>query len=88
MENIPIRTEFIRLDAALKLSGLVDTGGQAKASSKGGACRSTGSPAPCGEKSCARGTVFPGGPGIPGDPGGVRLVFPGKERGKGRGGWL
>ena len=30
MEIIPITTEFIRLDAALKLSGLVDTGGQAK----------------------------------------------------------
>ena len=30
MEEIRIDTEFIRLDAALKLSGLVDTGGQAK----------------------------------------------------------
>ena len=30
MEIIPITTVFIRLDAALKLSGLVDTGGQAK----------------------------------------------------------
>lgn len=29
-ETIAISTEFIRLDAFLKLSGLVDTGGQAK----------------------------------------------------------
>ena len=30
METITIETEYIRLDAALKLAGLVDTGGQAK----------------------------------------------------------
>ena len=30
MEKIKIQTEFIRLDSLLKLSGLVDTGGQAK----------------------------------------------------------
>ena len=30
MESIEISTEFIRLDALLKLTGLVDTGGQAK----------------------------------------------------------
>lgn len=30
MEKIKIETEFIRLDSLLKLSGLVDTGGQAK----------------------------------------------------------
>lgn len=30
METIRIETEFIRLDALLKLSGVVDTGGQAK----------------------------------------------------------
>lgn len=30
MEEIFITTEYIRLDAALKLSGLVDTGGQGK----------------------------------------------------------
>lgn len=30
METIRIETEFIRLDALLKLSGIVDTGGQAK----------------------------------------------------------
>lgn len=36
METIHIATEFIRLDAAMKLSGLVDTGGQAKALIQGG----------------------------------------------------
>lgn len=30
MENISIRTEFIKLEALLKLSNLVDSGGQAK----------------------------------------------------------
>lgn len=30
MEIINIETEFIRLDSLLKLSGMVDTGGQAK----------------------------------------------------------
>lgn len=30
MEIIKIKTEFIRLDSLLKLSGMVDTGGQAK----------------------------------------------------------
>lgn len=30
METITITTEFIRLDSFLKLSGMVDTGGQAK----------------------------------------------------------
>ena len=30
MESIEISTEFIRLAALLKLTGLVDTGGQAK----------------------------------------------------------
>ena len=30
MEEIAITTEFIRLDSLLKLTGLVDTGGQAK----------------------------------------------------------
>lgn len=31
MEKIRIETEFIRLDALIKLTGMVDTGGQAKA---------------------------------------------------------
>lgn len=30
MEQIHIETEFIRLDSFLKLTGMVDTGGQAK----------------------------------------------------------
>ncbi len=30
MEQIPITTEYIRLDSFLKLTGMVDTGGQAK----------------------------------------------------------
>ena len=30
MEQIPITTDYIRLDSFLKLTGLVDTGGQAK----------------------------------------------------------
>lgn len=30
LEKIGITTEFIRLDAFLKLTGMVDTGGQAK----------------------------------------------------------
>ena len=30
MERIPITTEYIRLDSFLKLTGMVDTGGQAK----------------------------------------------------------
>lgn len=30
MEQIAITTEFIRLDSLLKLTGLVDTGGQGK----------------------------------------------------------
>lgn len=39
MESIEISTEFIRLDALLKLTGLVDTGGQAKFVSKWGSFR-------------------------------------------------
>lgn len=30
MEQIPITTEYIRLDSFLKFTGMVDTGGQAK----------------------------------------------------------
>jgi len=36
VEKIKIETEFIRLDSLLKLSGLVDTGGQAKFVIQGG----------------------------------------------------
>ncbi len=37
MENIQIDTEYIKLDSFLKLSGLVVTGGQAKAAVQDGA---------------------------------------------------
>ena len=63
MEIIPITTEFIRLDAALKLSGLVDTGGQAKMLIQEGTCWSAASPAPCGGRSSTPGTPFPWGTG-------------------------
>ncbi len=36
MEKIEITTEFIRLDSFLKLTGMVDTGGQAKFVIQGG----------------------------------------------------
>lgn len=36
MEKIGITTEFIRLDSFLKLTGMVDTGGQAKFVIQGG----------------------------------------------------
>lgn len=36
MEKISITTEFIRLDSFLKLTGMVDTGGQAKFVIQGG----------------------------------------------------
>ena len=64
MEIIPITTEFIRLDAALKLSGLVDTGGhKPRCSSKRGTCWWAASPAPCGGRSSTPGTPFPWGIG-------------------------
>ena len=42
MEKIRIETEFIRLDALVKLTGMVDTGGQAKAAIQDGLVRVTG----------------------------------------------
>lgn len=36
MKTIKIETEFIRLDSLLKLTGMVDTGGQAKVLIQGG----------------------------------------------------
>ena len=44
MEDISIYTDYIRLDAALKLSGLVDTGGQGKALIQGGQVLVNGEP--------------------------------------------
>lgn len=37
MEKIKIQTEYIRLDSLLKLTGTVDTGGQAKLAIQSGA---------------------------------------------------
>ncbi|MDE6837136.1 MAG: RNA-binding S4 domain-containing protein [Acutalibacter sp.] len=42
MEKIRIETEFIRLDALVKLKGMVDTGGQAKAAIQDGLVRVNG----------------------------------------------
>lgn len=41
-EKIIIKTEFIRLDALLKLSGAVETGGQAKFSVQNGEVKVNG----------------------------------------------
>ncbi len=44
MEKIEIQTDFIRLDAFLKLTGQVDTGGQAKFAVQNGEVRVNGEP--------------------------------------------
>lgn len=44
MEKIEIQTDFIRLDAFLKLTGLVDTGGQAKFAIQNGQVLVNGAP--------------------------------------------
>ena len=44
METIRIETEFIKLDALLKLTGLVVTGGQAKAAIQDGQVKVNGEP--------------------------------------------
>lgn len=44
MEIIKIETEFVRLDAFLKLSGTVDTGGQAKLAIQNGEVLVNGEP--------------------------------------------
>jgi len=44
METIKIETEFIRLDSLLKLSGMVDTGGQAKFAIQNGKVSVNGQP--------------------------------------------
>lgn len=41
-QSVPIRTEFIRLDALLKFAGLVETGGQAKELIQSGGVRVNG----------------------------------------------
>ncbi len=50
METISIHTETIRLDAFLKLTGLVDTGGQAKLLIQEGRVLVNGRSAPSGGK--------------------------------------
>lgn len=44
MEEIKIETAFIRLDSFLKLTGLVDTGGQAKLAVQEGKAKVNGQP--------------------------------------------
>lgn len=42
METVKIQTEYIKLDSFLKLTGLVDTGGQAKAAVQEGMVKVNG----------------------------------------------
>ncbi|MBQ7638136.1 MAG: RNA-binding S4 domain-containing protein [Clostridia bacterium] len=42
MEELPIKTEFIKLDQALKFSGIAETGGHAKEIIEKGAVRVNG----------------------------------------------
>lgn len=58
MEHIHIETEFIRLDAAMKLSGLVDTGGQAKVLIQGGEVLVNGEPCLMRGKKLREGDTF------------------------------
>ncbi|WP_322175304.1 RNA-binding S4 domain-containing protein [Acutalibacter caecimuris] len=57
MERIGIETEFIKLDAFLKLTGLVDTGGQAKAAVQQGMVKVNGEPCPLRGKKLRQGDV-------------------------------
>ena len=60
MEQIvKIDTEYIRLDAMLKLAGAFETGGQAKVSIQNGEVLVNGRSAPCEGKKCARGMRLP-----------------------------
>ena len=58
METIAIHTETIRLDAFLKLTGLVDTGGQAKALIQGGEVLVNGEPCLMRGKKLREGDTF------------------------------
>ncbi len=42
METVAIQTEYIKLDSFLKLAGLADTGGQAKAAVQAGLVKVNG----------------------------------------------
>ena len=58
MEDISIYTDYIRLDAALQLSGLVDTGGQGKALTQGGPVLVNGEPCPMRGRTLRPGACF------------------------------
>ena len=57
-ENITIDTPFIRLDALLKLSGVCETGGQAKVYIQSGHVRVNGETCPLRGKKCVAGDVI------------------------------
>ena len=57
MELIRINTEFIKLDALLKFSGLCETGGEAKELVQGGAVRLNGEVCTQRGKKCHAGDV-------------------------------
>ena len=57
MELIRITTEFIKLDALLKFSGLCETGGEAKELVQGGAVRLNGEVCTQRGKKCRAGDV-------------------------------
>ena len=59
METIAITTEYIRLDACLKLTGLVDTGGQAKVLIQEGRVQVNGEVCTMRGRSSPPGTPFP-----------------------------
>ena len=57
MDLIRINTEFIKLDALLKFSGLCETGGEAKELVQGGAVRLNGEVCTQRGKKCRAGDV-------------------------------
>lgn len=57
MELIRINTEYIKLDALLKFSGLCETGGEAKELVQGGAVRLNGEVCTQRGKKCRAGDV-------------------------------
>ena len=68
METIAITTEYIRLDACLKLTGLVDTGGQAKVLIQEGRVQVNGEVCTMrGKKLTPGGHRFPAGGELPSD---------------------
>ena len=59
-QEIRIHTDYIRLDALLKLAGMADTGGAAKVLVQAGKVGSTARSAPSGGASSARTIVWTG----------------------------